>query len=43
MHAITVTVKGQAPVVVAGGTRVSELIASVDENGYPVLGVIANV
>ncbi len=42
MHAITVTVKGQEPVVVAAGTRISELIASVDENGYPVLGVIAN-
>jgi len=42
MHAITVTVKGQEPVVVAAGTRISELIASVDANGYPVLGVIAN-
>ncbi len=42
MHAITVTVKGQEPVVVAAGTRISELIASVDENGFPVLGVIAN-
>lgn len=42
MHAITVTVKGQEPMVVAAGTRISELIASVDANGYPVLGVIAN-
>jgi uridine kinase len=42
MHAITVTVKGQEPVVVAAGTRISELIASVDENGLPVLGVVAN-
>ncbi len=42
MHAITVTVKGQEPVVVAAGTRISELIASVDADGFPVLGVIAN-
>ena len=42
MHAITVTVKGQEPVVVAAGTRIGELIASVDADGYPVLGVIAN-
>lgn len=42
MHAITVTVKGQEPVVVAAGTRISELIASVDASGLPVLGVVAN-
>jgi uridine kinase len=42
MHAITVTVKGQEPVVVAAGTRICELIASVDASGLPVLGVVAN-
>lgn len=42
MHAITVTVKGQAPLVVSAGTRISELLPSVDENGFPVLGAIVN-
>lgn len=42
MHAITVTVKGQEPVVVAAGTRISELLPSVDGEGFPVLGAIVN-
>ena len=42
MHAITVTVKGQTPVVVAAGTRISELLPSVDGNGFPVLGAVVN-
>jgi len=42
MHAITVTVKGQEPVVVAAGTRVSELLPSVNGGGYPVLGAVVN-
>lgn len=42
MHAITVTVKGQEPLVVSSGTRVSEVLPSVDENGLPVLGAIVN-
>ena len=42
MHAITVTVKGREPAVVAASTRVSELLPSVDEDGFPVLGAIVN-
>lgn len=42
MHAITVTVKGREPVVVSLGTRVSELVPSVDGDGFPVLGAIVN-
>jgi len=42
MHAITVTVKGQEPTVVAAGTRVSDLLPSVDANGFPILGAIVN-
>lgn len=42
MHAITVTIKGQEPVVVAAGTRISELVPSVDAEGFPVLGAIMN-
>ncbi len=42
MHAITVTIKGQEPVVVSAGTRVSELLPSVDGDGFPVLGAIVN-
>jgi len=42
MHAITVTVKGQEPMVVSAGTRVSELLPSVNEKGFPVLGAIVN-
>jgi uridine kinase len=42
MHAITVTVKGHEPVVVSAGTRISELLPSVDEKGFPVLGAIVN-
>ena len=42
MHAITVTVKDQVPVVVAAGTRVSELLPSVNGGGFPVLGAIVN-
>ena len=42
MHAITVTVKGQEPMVVSAGTRISELLPSVDARGYPVLGAIVN-
>ena len=42
MHAITVTVKGQEPMVVSAGTRISELLPSVDVNGFPVLGAIVN-
>lgn len=42
MHAITVTVKGHEPAVVSAGTRISELLPSVDEKGFPVLGAIVN-
>ena len=42
MHAITVTVKGQKPVVVAAGTRISELLPSVNGDGFPVLGAVVN-
>lgn len=42
MHAITATVQGNAPRVVASGTRISELLPSVNEEGLPVLGAIAN-
>lgn len=42
MHAITVTVEGQEPAVVSAGTRISELLPSVDEKGFPVLGAIVN-
>jgi len=42
MHAITVTVKGQSPAVVAAGTRVSELLPSFNNDGFPVLGAIVN-
>jgi uridine kinase len=42
MHAITVTVKGREPQVVSTGTRVSELLSSVDEQGFPVLGAVVN-
>lgn len=42
MHAITVTVRGQEPVVVAAGTRVSELLPSVNGGGFPVLGAVVN-
>ena len=42
MHAITVTVKGQTPVVVAAGTRISELLPSVDGDNFPVLGAVVN-
>lgn len=42
MHAIKVTVKGQESVVVAAGTRVSELLPSVNGDGLPVLGAIVN-
>lgn len=42
MHAITVTVKGRAPMIVSAGTRISELLPSVDEKGFPVLGAIVN-
>ncbi|HOE60538.1 MAG TPA: nucleoside kinase [Kiritimatiellia bacterium] len=42
MHTITVTVKGQEPMVVAVGTRISELLPSVDRDGFPVLGAVVN-
>ena len=42
MHAITVTVQGQEPVVVAAGTRISELLPSVNGAGFPVLGAVVN-
>ncbi len=42
MHAINVTVKGQATMVVAAGTRVSDLLPSVNGDGLPVLGTIVN-
>ena len=42
MHAITVTVKGREPAVVSTGTRVGDLLPSVDEDGFPVLGAIVN-
>jgi len=42
MHAITVTVKGHSPSVVSAGTRISELLPSVDEKGFPVLGAVVN-
>ncbi|MDD4102574.1 MAG: nucleoside kinase [Kiritimatiellae bacterium] len=42
MHAINVTVKGEKTVVVAAGTRVSDLLPSVNGDGLPVLGAIVN-
>jgi len=42
MHAITVTVNGQPPTVVSTGTRISDLLPSVNGDGFPVLGAIAN-
>ena len=42
MHAITVTVNGQPPAVVSTGTRISDLLPSVNGDGFPVLGAIAN-
>jgi uridine kinase len=42
MHAITVRVMGREPMVVSAGTRISELLPSVDEQGAPVLGAIVN-
>jgi len=42
LHAITVTVKGREPAVVSTGTRVGDLLPSVDEDGFPVLGAIVN-
>jgi uridine kinase len=42
MHVIKVTVKGQESKVVASGTRVSELLPSVNGEGLPVLGAIVN-
>ena len=42
MHAITVRVMGREPVVVSAGTRISELLPSVDEKGFPVLGAVVN-
>lgn len=42
MHVIKVTVKGQESKVVAAGTRVSELLPSVNGEGLPVLGAIVN-
>ena len=42
MHVITVTVKGCEPQMVSVGTRVSELLSSVDERGFPVLGAVVN-
>ena len=42
MQAITVTVKGRKPAVVSAVTRVSELLPSVDEDGFPVLGAVVN-
>ena len=42
MHAITVKVMGREPAVVSAGTRISELLPSVDQDGFPVLGAIVN-
>jgi uridine kinase len=42
MQAITVTVVGQEPLVVSAGTRVGEVVPSVDRQGFPVLGAIVN-
>ena len=42
MHAITVTVNGQPPAVVSTGTRISDLLPSVNGDGFPVLGAIVN-
>jgi len=42
MHVITVTVKGREPQMVSAGTRVSELLPSVDARGFPVLAAIVN-
>jgi len=42
MRAITVTVKGSPPVVVSTGTRIGDLLPTVNSDGHPVLGAIAN-
>jgi len=42
MNAVTVTIDGQAPVVVSVGTRVGEVLPSVNAQGLPVLAAIAN-
>jgi uridine kinase len=42
MQAITVQVAGQQPLVVSAGTRVGEVVPSVDDQGLPVLAAVAN-
>ncbi|MDR2849777.1 MAG: hypothetical protein LBW77_04440, partial [Verrucomicrobiota bacterium] len=42
MHAITVTIENKTPLVVSAGTRISDLLPSVDGDGLPVLGAVVN-
>jgi uridine kinase len=42
MKAITITYNGNSPITVSAGTLIRDIVPSVDTNGLPVLGVIAN-
>ena len=42
MNAITVICNGRAPITVSADTLIRDVVRSIDKNGLPVLGVIAN-